>query len=296
MKKFIFVLALFSFALAREPLSFAPQHPARLAYYSLYAQSPDIHQGGSAYITLMQTNEYEEERIFFLDYGLATLQFDLRYGLDEYSQLRLIAPFHYVYGGFLDGVLDWFHSVTGTLNGNSHNRYGKYKVHVHFGDVSKDSPFFSTGNIQIQYKQQLPFPIPSAIVIGIKIPSAQKSRHLGSGHLDVAAEVTAKKRVYDSTLLFQASVARIGEFRLGDFAKSRRWIYEAIIEWQYEKWQLQYRFSSSPYRSDYKEVDSISNVINIGYALTKNLTIFASENLSPFYNSPDITFGLTYSY
>ena len=293
MKKLLFLSILLLPLLAKEPLSFALQHPSRLAYYSLYAQSPHVQKGWSGSMTLMQTNDYEEETIYLLDYGLATLQLDLRYGLDDTSQLRLIAPVHYVYGGFLDGFLDWFHSATGTLNGNSHNRYGKYKVHIHFAEVSKDSPFFSPGNIQIQYKRALG---PCALIFGLKLPTAHKSKSLGTGHPDVAVEITGEKALNDSTLLWQLSVARIGEFRFADFGKSRRWIYEATVEWQYEKWQIQYRFSSSPYRSDYKVVDSISNVLNIGYALNHKTTLFVSENLPPFYNSPDITFGIRYDF
>ncbi len=289
---FVFVVtSLFS----AEPLSFALQHPARLAFYSLYAQSPSIKRGLSSYVTLMQTNEYEEEKVFFLDYGLATLQLDFRYGINEDSQLRLIAPIHYIYGGILDGFLDWFHSTTDTLH-SAHNRYGKYRVHIHYGDVSKNSPFFSLGNIELQYKKALHLDFPAAIVFGMKLPTAAKSNHLGSGRFDFALEFIASKKFEEFSLLTHLSIASLGSFHLKDFAKSRRWIYEGVFEMRYKKWQLQYRFSSSPYRSSYKELDAISNTLNIGYALTPNLTLFISENLAPFYNSPDITFGLTYRF
>ncbi len=279
---------------AMEPLFTTINHPIRLAFYNLYPHNTKIEH--KFLLTWSEANDYENEDIYLLDYELASLSFGLQIPLSQEESLRCIVPIHYVYGGFLDGALDWFHDATGLLNGTIHNVYGDNEVHYQINNIlSIHKPYTILGNIEIEYKKRLnfkPFGARSAVAFGIKIPASPKDRGFSSAKMDYSIIGIVEK----NNFLANLSVTKLGTIHLGNFAVSNKLLYSLYFGYQHHKWLFEYRFVSSAFKSKYSTIDSASNVINIAYDINKHLKAFITENLSPFYGSADFTIGLSYSY
>ena len=293
MRKFwLLLLSVSLFAI--EPLLTTINHPIRLAFYNLYPNDAKIAHRFS--LTWSEANDYENEDIYLLDYELASVTFGLEMPISKTESLRIILPIHYIYGGFLDGVLDWFHDATGLLNGTVHNIYGDNKVHYQIGNIlSIHSPYTILGNIELEYKKRLnfhPFNSNCALVFGIKLPGSPKDRGFSSAKMDYSLIGIIEKE----NLLANISITRLGRVHLGEYAVSQKLLYSLYIGYQYKRWLFEYRFVSSAFKSQYSTIDSASNVINIAYRFNKHLRAFITENLSPFYGSADFTIGLAYNY
>ena len=279
---------------AMEPLLTTIEHPIRLAFYNLYPNDTKIEKKLS--LTWSEANDYENEDIYLLDYELASLTFSLETPISQDESLRIILPVHHVYGGFLDGVLDWFHDATGLLNGTVHNIYGDNEVHYQIGNIlSIHKPYTILGNIEIEYKKRLnfhPFSTNSALAFGIKIPASSKDRGFSSAKVDYSIIGILEK----DNFLANISITKLGIVHLGNYAVSHKLLYSLYLGYHYKKWLFEYRFISSAFKSRYSTLDSPSNVVNIAYSINKHMRAFVTENLSPFYGSADFTIGLSYTY
>ncbi|BCD63037.1 hypothetical protein NitYY0826_C1927 [Nitratiruptor sp. YY08-26] len=293
MKKFLvflFVLPLFAF----EPLFTTIEHPLRLAFYAPFA----IDTSHTKMVTFgwYEANNYENEDIYLLDFEIATLQGVVRVPLSNNSSLRIIGGIHRVYGGFMDGALDWFHDATGLLNGAVHNLYGENEVYYHIGSqFRKDSSFTSLSNLQIEYKHSLafhPFGTKSVIFGGWKIPLAKKKDGFGSAKADYMVGLALHK----DNWLCNISCMRLGKVHLFEYGTSRKWLVSGYVGYAYKKWLFEWRTISSAFKSRYVSLDSWSNVVNVAYSLNKHIKIFFTENLAPFYGSADFTIGVTYRF
>ncbi len=290
-------------AIAGEPLFTTIQHPNRLRFYSVYPQSATIDKKFLANIALYETNDYEKENDLYFDMEITTLQMIVGYAPDDTLQIRAIVPIYHIYGGFMDNFLDWFHDTTGLLNGKRHDIDGKNRVFYTLDHLfAKKSPYTVWGNIQIEAKRVFPsfFDISQALAFGIKLPTSASLDGFGSGKADIMIGWLAQKRWQDDTLWINCNIVRNGEYHLDSLASSRDIGYFFYLGWEhrYQKdrsWYLAYRYASSPFRSSHNAMDSVSNVIDLAWRI-ENFDLFISENLAPFYNSPDITIGVAYSF
>ncbi|WP_456390010.1 DUF3187 family protein [Hydrogenimonas sp.] len=319
MFKFALSLLLFS-ALFLQADTFGPleatiQHPARLQFYAPYPEGCDIADDDKLHVGvgLFQTNDYEKERHYFLDYGLATLQLSTIYAYGNRSEIRVILPVHHIYGGFMDNALDRFHTVTGTLNGSRHNLEGKNRVHIRVFDhdgsplIDKEGAYTVLGNLQIEHKTLLPFHaygIRHAVTVGIKIPLSKKKDGFSTEKVDAMAGWLTQKVWENDALFANFNVVKTGTYRMGSILKSKPLLYFAYLGYERRtaadrSWLFEYKFASSPYRSDDNSIDASSNVVDIVWRHRfkgNKLDVFISENLSPFKNTPDFTIGVRYGY
>ncbi len=307
---FFVFCALFLQAASFGPLDAAIQHPTRLRVYAIYPESCEIADDGKIHgsIGLFQTNDYEKEDHYLLDFGMATLQMSGSYAYSDRAQIRLTLPVHHLYGGFMDNALDWFHSFTGSLNGARHNEEGKNKIAIQAIDpdghvlIDKHAPYTVLGNLQIEHKYLLPFRtfgMHHAVTFGVKVPLSDKKDAFSTEKPDYMAGWLMQKNWRDDALFVNFNVVKLGKFSIGSLAHSLSFGYFAYVGWEHllgggRSWLLEYKFASSPYHSAYHTIDSQSNVIDLvwRHRLGKNkLDLFISENLAPFYNSPDFTIG-----
>ncbi|BCD68831.1 DUF3187 family protein [Nitratiruptor sp. YY09-18] len=287
MHKILFLI-LCSLSLFAAPLQFAIQHPWRMAFYPLTPTDTTVKK--STTFTFTETNDYENEEHLILDYELSTLTLTQTYNLDTTKAVTLHLPLCQIWGGFMDKPLDWFHDVTGLLNGEEHNIKGDNRVFIDFGNIHQNSPYAFIGNATFEFKQLLPWHPKStnfAYRVGIKIPTAPKSSGFGTKKVDylVGFIGSYKKWLYNIDLLY------LGKNRITNLAKSKRWAYSLYLFYSYKKWEISWRYISSFYTSDHDWFDSPSQIVNVTYQLNDRWSIFASENLTPFYGSPDFTIG-----
>ena len=287
MKKLIlFLIALTLFA---DTLPTTIMHPARLMFYSIYPTDTATHN--SLTLTFTETNDYEKEPVYYLDYELSALTLIAQKRVASDTSIRIIAPLYYVWGGFMDAPLDAFHNATGTLHGYRHNEDGKNRVHLYYGYAHKSSPYGAFGNIQVEVKQHFTlFGLDQALICGLKLPTASKSSGFGSGKTDLMLGWIAQKGEFTLGL----NLAYMGSFHIPN-ASVKRLHYFATLTWQHGNWLIDYRFASSPFSSSYVQFDSSSNIVDIAYKKGR-WRFFVSENLAPFYNSPDLTLGIVYTF
>ncbi|BAF70834.1 DUF3187 family protein [Nitratiruptor sp. SB155-2] len=306
MKK-ILTLVVLSFTLfATQPLLTTTMHPFRLAFYSFYPQNSEIEEDKKWHtqINLSETNDYDEEKAYLIDYEITALTLSLSKKINSNAQFRIILPAYYINGGFLDSFLNWFHRATDTLP-SAHNRYGNNKVHFFFGSIHKTSSYATLGNVQLEYTHRLPWDVigaKQALHFGVKLPTATKNSGFGSGKTDVMVGWSACKALADSSILLNMQAAKIGRYTQGNIAKSKEYLYSLYAQWQksvsFGNFLLGYRFVSSAYDSPYSSIDSCSNIITLGLGthwFGKKTTIFLDENLAPFRGAPDITIGINIS-
>ena len=247
-------------------------------------------------ILAAESNEFENEEIVLADLEMTTLRIVYEHPLSSASSLRVSVPFHVVWGGFMDEPLDWFHDATGLLNGAEHNIYGDNEVHYRIDSLfTKDNSYSFVGDVTLEYKHALPWkPFGTALAaqLGCKLPTAPKYSHMASRKMDVALALGAQKDRWIANLW----VARIGEKRLGDYARSHRLMAGAYLAYSYKRWQFAYRFATAPYESRYTTLSSVANVVDISYTFPGGLTLFATENLAPFYTTMDFTLGVRYNF
>ena len=297
------------------PLEATIQHPARLQFYAPYPEGCDIAKEGDLYfgVGLFQTNDYEKERHYLLDYGLATLQLSARYAYSDRSQIRVTVPIHHIYGGFMDNLIDGFHTVTNTYNGSEHNAEGKFRVQMRLIDrdgsvlIDKDSSYTVPGNLQIEHKTLLPFQtygIRHAATLGLKIPLSKKEDGFSTEKVDAMVGWLMQKTWENDAIFANVHLVKTGTYRMGSILKSRPLLYFAYLGYERRtaadrSWFLEYKFASSPYRGGDDSIDTYSQVVDLvwRHRLRGNrLDIFISENLSPFENTPDFTIGVRYGY
>jgi hypothetical protein len=276
------------FALA-DMLPTTIMHPSRLTFYSIYPTDTSVKD--LATFTFSQTNDYEKEPVYYLDYELSALTIVTQKKLAKRRSIRFIVPLFYIWGGFMDPVLDQFHKITGTLHGYRHNEDGKNRVHFYYGYAHKSSPYATLGNVQIEFKQRFEaLELHQAFICGIKLPTSSKSKGFGSGKTDLMLGWVAQKGDFTLNL----NITYVGSFHIPS-ASARRFQYFATLGWRHGNWLVDYRFASSPFSSSYTQLDSPSNIVDVAYQKGR-WRFFASENLSPFYNSPDFTLGVVYRF
>ncbi len=276
-----------------EPLFTSIQHPIRLSFYALYPQSTKIEK--QFLLGWYESNDFENENISLIDFEITTLALSYTHPYSDTSSFRIIVPIHYVWGGFMDKPLDWFHDATGLLNGSEHNIYGDNKTYYKIGSyLDSKGPFGMLGNIQIENTTLLPlawYGAKYALSAGIKFPTNTK-KGFSSKRADFALTFIAQKDPF----LLNLSLLYLGSFHLGSYASSRNFAYSAYLGYQYKKWVIEFRYLSSFFKAKYSTLDSDSNVLNIAYNINKKVRFFVSENLQPFYGSPDFTIGVTYNF
>ncbi len=247
-------------------------------------------------LLVAESNEFENEKIVLADLEMTTLRLVYEHPLSSASSLRISIPFHIVWGGFMDEALDWFHDATGLLNGAEHNIYGDNEVHYRIGTLfSKDSSYSFVGDMTLEYKRALPWhPLGTtlAVQLGCKLPTAPKYSHMASRKMDAALAIGAQRGDWIADIW----VARLGEKRLGNYARSHRLMAGAYIGYSYKRWQFAYRFATAPYESYYSTLNSVANVVDISYTFPSGLALFATENLAPFYTTMDFTIGVRYNF
>jgi len=277
-----------------DPIPTTIIHPFRQMFYAFYGDLAKLSSEEEAKFTLslMETNDYDSSPPYFFDYEVTSLVL-LATQRIERVQFRLIVPMHYVYGGFLDPFLDAFHDITNTLK-SKHNIYGKNRVKIDFYSIHEDSPFFSFGNIELEAKTPIPNPyLDAAVSVGVKFPTGTK-KLFSSKKPDYMAGLYLYKEIGGVALNFNFNMACLSKVEFDD-VKSERMLYSYLLSLVYEEYVLEFRHITSPFISPHRSLSSNSNVINLGYRF-KNFEFFLSENIAPFYGSPDITFGINYRF
>jgi len=228
------------------------------------------------------SSPYEKEEVYYLDYELTSATLLYRQQLGQNSAARIIVPLYYIWGGFMDAPLDLFHEVTGTLHDYEHNQDGRNRVHLIYGEAHHTSDYLALGNIELEYKRRISPDL--ALKAGLKLPTAKRADGFGSSKIDLMAGLIARpfSLEIDATYLGKATF---------NAASTKRFVYYATLTYTRGPWSLDYRFASSPFNSPYPQYDSSSNVVDVAYTKGR-YTFFVSENMAPFYNTPDFTFGV----
>ncbi len=307
MKKFLLLfISLFCFAKESTILT-TTMHPFRLAEYAFYPSSTSIPKDRQWHyrLAISETNDYNKESRYFFDYEMTALTLQAQKALSSQSKLRILIPYYYVHGGFMDSFLNWFHRATNTLQ-TPHNQYGNNKVFWEFGSIKKDSSFSTLGNIQIQtqlFLQKRFFGWKQAVLLGLKLPTASKSSGIGKGKTDIMGGWALYKKDDRNSWLINLWIARIAPFHLTQNTTSRPLLYSLYLQWTKDFGNAQLllgaKHISSGYHCACNDIDSSSNEIVLGWKrkiFGKETIVFLSENLAPFYTSPDITFGIDISF
>ncbi len=282
--------ALLSFAFASllyaDTLVTGIFHPAQMGTFTPLPQPLEIKS--RTVVSLSETNDYEKEPPYYhLDYELTTLLILKEIPLNATSSMTMILPLHRFWGGFMDDPLDSFHNATGTLHGYRHNEEGKNRLLIDYGPIHQRGSFATLGDAQIYYKKRLGS---YAIVASLKLPLHTKSKFFGSKKLAFGAGAIYKK----GPLTLNLHITYNPKVTLA-YATTKKLRYFAIASYRYGRWLAEYRFGSSPFHSKVPQFDSISNTLSLAYSLGA-WRFFISENLAPFYNTPDFTIGVNYRF
>jgi len=180
------------------PLKIRTQHPLYLQFLAMPMESPQTLNKDQFELQIQTTFsnifEYSPFNTTFVNFDMEIWRTALTfgYGLTEQLDVRVEIPFLSNGGGFLDGFINWYHSVFNAPTGGRElvgNNQFSYRLTQGGTTLINHSPaIIGLSDIIIRFKYllsdhwNLPFKV--AIASYIKLPTGQTSKGFSSGHIE----------------------------------------------------------------------------------------------------------------
>jgi hypothetical protein len=172
------------------------------------------------------------------------LAWELRadYGVTDRFEVSLTLPVYYTTGGFMDGMIEDFHDLTGWGRSSSEEK-DRWLHEIAIGGETvfdPDEDEFGLADVPIQVKYAIlsedEHPLALATRIGIELPTGSESRDLGNGGIDAGLGLLAEKSFepvslfasFDAMLYDRPSDLRSADVSLEDFG----WVASFGGEWR----------------------------------------------------------------
>lgn len=296
MKKFLSLFLIPLFVSAFE-ISFPPVHSFHQIPYDLWNLTKKNHF--SEEIHIYWSNLFQERANFSCDFELLKIEFILKYGLAEETEVQLSFPFVWIGGGVLDPFIDGFHKTFGFPDaGRSKFPFFRTQLHLTHGETdpySIDSPTGGVSSPHLFIRRE--FEInnkPIRLKFGFKVPLSNLPQGLDyklpsmSVQMSLPFNLPAGKLwlSFATFLLSKPSFISREEFSLFTYKFNLFWFYKKII--------LSFATRTSPFKEE--NLRERSNVISLAVLLNKNFLIGVMEDISPYKTTPDISFFLLFKH
>lgn len=257
---------------------------------------------------LVQRDPVSDAYFFDLEIQRITVLFN--YLLSKRIQASLELPVLRFSGGFMDGMIEDFHSTFGISDDERPDfKQNTAQAFVYLGGnfwhrSERELRGFGSGDVFLSAKylfnDEGNFSPALAMKVGLKLPTGKHQKLHGSGSADVGVSFLASKSLASNALYLNFNVIFPGEWRvLPNFDLSRFYVLQLAYERLLGKnlsVLVQVNSNSNPFREKTKTgLSGFSHELTLGAKLdiSKKLIWFvaATENYAYFRNSPDLGFS-----
>ncbi len=309
--RFILIFALYLLSISAradplsEPLPVMQMNPAMLRFFD---PAPDSAQTETAkqrtivlnqhYASIFLADTLPAPSRYLADMELYIAELQFNYAISQNLAGRITTPLFYSHKGFLDHTIYQFHKTFGLPDGGRslrvHNSYGYRFVGATDGWNASQRWELGNINMRLKYRTFHDDTLDLALLAGIKLPTASKSRGWGSNNSDLAVGAVAS---WKSGIFFSHLTAWwIHPFTRSEFGHPVKDYYRGalVTGWKSERFSswlgmpaallIQAQGGTSPYRTDVAQLDRDPWLISFGarFMATKgyawNLTF--TENIT----------------
>ncbi|MDQ6964312.1 MAG: DUF3187 family protein [Mariprofundales bacterium] len=179
----------------QDPLPVVQQNPVMMRHFNPTPVSAyPLESGGvqlrlqGHYSSLFLADQLPAAQRYLADMELFVAQAALRYGLGYGSDLEVSLPLLRPSAGVLDSALHRYHRALGLPNGGRelrpNNRFGYLYGHRQGG--WRGSARWELGSVQLTMRSRI-YRQPWALLLGVRLPTAGRSRGWGADGVDIAA-------------------------------------------------------------------------------------------------------------
>ncbi len=230
-----------------------------------------------------------DEVSVMLDGELLRWELQSEFGISDRLQMTFTLPFVHTTGGFLDDIIDDFHSATGLERSGSEFR-NAFVQRISRGDevaYAVDENEFTISDLSIQFKYRVfsedEAPVAVATRVSIELPTGNSQKSLGSGGVDAGIGVLLEKNwekfsvfLSGDYLFYQRpNQFKAASLQLEDFVFAST----ASVEWRPRPWwalNVQVDYLSNAVRStDVGELeqDQLTASLGLSVALSDHSTL-----------------------
>lgn len=273
----------------KGPFGWISQHPLALTVLQFPAEEAYILKPGESRfgyrIDLANVFLKEKSGTSIVDIDLEGLRqtFSYRRGINENWEIAVFVPFQYNSHGFMDGIIGSWHSFFSLPNANRHlfakNQFNYVVASGNEFKIAGESDEFGIGDIVLTgkyfHKPETGKSPAIAGRIGLKLPTGDSDKQIGSGGFDFGINLVAQKTYGRWVLYGQTGYIFTGG---NDFGLKGHDIIQASIAAEYQRtrrlsWLGQLQRSTNPYftGSDNIDTDSLEMALGWKYLFGKNL-------------------------
>lgn len=286
---FIFILCLFPTLVQASPLSeplpVMQMNPAMLRFFNPVPDSAQMEKARKNTIVINQhyASNFLADSLptpvqYLADMELYIAELQLNYAISQNLAVQATLPLLYAHRGFLDGPIKFFHDAFSMPDGGRSLRPTNSYTYQFAGTNGgwNSSPHWELGNINIQVKY-LAFhddAFDLALLAGIKLPTASRSRGWSSDNSDLAAGAAISWE--NETLFYHLNGWLIHPLTRSEFgdpvkdyfriALTTGWKSELFSSWvdMPSALLIQIQGGTSPYRTGVAQLDKAPWLISFG--------------------------------
>jgi hypothetical protein len=201
------------------------------------------------------------------DYEIDRLVLRYRTGLGKGSDLTVEAPFLSRSGGFLDGLIDFWHKYVLRIRGNIRDGqpYGQSYIdlpgHARYGSAAGIGDITMTGSHQMN---------PRLMGVGaIKLPTGQTGKLLGSGGVDFGGALQWRVPV-ESRLDLHVQGGYVFQGRATQLPEARKTVLQGALSFVYransrDTYVGQWQAEASALKTEVHDSDTSHRMVSLGF-------------------------------
>ena len=273
----------------KGPFNWISQHPLTLTVLQFQMEEAYLLKPGETRIgyriDLANVFLKEQSGTSVVDIDLEGLRqtFSYRRGMSDKIELGVFVPLQYNGHGFLDGIIESWHGFFGLPNGDrplfAKNQYAYVVSSDGEFKILGESDQFGIGDIVLTgkylYKPESGKSPAIAGRVGLKLPTGDAGRQLGSGGFDIGVSVAAQKSYGRWVLYGQTGYIFTGG---NDFGLKGNDLVQASFAAEYQRnrrlsWIGQFHRVTNPYKTgaDNIDVDTLEMALGWKYLFGKNI-------------------------
>jgi len=194
-----FPVVVFAAGISQDPLPVMQQNPAMMRYFNPSPTSSSVIAQGRTqlrlqghYTSLFLADRLPNAQRYLADMELFVAQLGLRYGLMHGSDLEVMLPLLRPMAGGMDRFLHRYHNALGLPNGGRELRPNDQFGYFYQGSGGRwqSQPRWEMGSVQLTLRTK-PSQQPWALLVGVRLPTASRSRGWGAGGVDLGLGAVA---------------------------------------------------------------------------------------------------------
>jgi hypothetical protein len=240
------------------------------------------------------------------DVEIQRLALGYRKGISDRDEVAIEVPFLSRGGGFLDPIIDWWHAnvLHWSDQGRDTTAFGRSVVrvpgHAEFGSAS------GLGDVSVTISRQVAQRW--SLSVGIKLPTGDPERLLGSGNADAGAYLQTWLPI-NSRWRLHGQLGVVAQGRATALDSARGWVHQEglALTWSpnsRDTWTAQWQGESSSVVTGVPGSDATHRILTFGYrrrlSSTQSIEGYFSEDRDVFNGAfpeganigPDFTAGL----